>query len=810
MKVLKFGGTSVGSAESIRNVKKIVENQEVPVVVVVSALGGLTDKLIAMTKMAQTADAAFQTEFQTVTDRHTALIREVVPSDKLQNVTEDVLSMLAELNSVYVGIAAGNELTLAVKDSIVSYGERISSLIITHVIEDAVYAHTPDFIKTTTRFEKHTPDLDISNALIHNHFPVVRGITVCPGFISADKETGTITNLGRGGSDYTASILAAALHAEVLEIWTDVDGFMTADPRVIRKAYVIDKLSYVEAMELSNFGAKVIYPPTIFPVYHKNIPIRIKNTFNPDAPGTFISREKEQGKHYVKGISSINDTAIVTMQGMGMVGVTGVSKRLFGALADVGISVFLISQASSENTISFGVSNQDADLAVEVVTREFAHELKVGEINAVKAEKDLATIAVVGDQMKRIPGISGKLFGALGRSGINVVAIAQGASETNISFVTDSKLLRKALNVIHEAFFLSEYQEMNLFIIGTGTVGGGLLDQIRQQQPELKAQNNLKMKVVGIADEKNVHFNRDGIDLSDFRTIVKSDGVPASPATILKGILEMNIYNSVFVDCTASYEISTLYKELLQNNISVVAANKIAASSEYSNYAELKEIARRKGIKFLFETNVGAGLPIINTMNNLVNSGDKILKLEAVLSGTLNFIFNSLSEDISFSKAIRMAVEARYAEPDPRIDLSGMDVVRKLVILSREAGYRLEQADVKKNLFVPEHYFEGTLDDFWNSIHELDGHFEQIRRRLAQEGKRYRFVATMEGNEFSVGLQEVDIHHPFYELDGSNNIIMIKTERYYDYPMIIKGYGAGASVTAAGVFADIISIANIR
>jgi len=810
MKVLKFGGTSVGTAESILNVKKIVEDQDVPVVVVVSALGGLTDKLIAMTKMAHTADEALPAEFQTVIDRHLSLIREVVPTDKVQKVTDDVLSMLTELHLVYQGISSGNELSLTVKDLIVSFGERISSYIIAHVIKGSGYAHTPDFIKTTTRFDKHIPDLEVSNILIRTHFPLVKGITVCPGFISTDRDTGAITNLGRGGSDYTASILAAALQAEVLEIWTDVDGFMTADPRVIRKAYVIDKLSYVEAMELSNFGAKVIYPPTIFPVYHQNIPIRIKNTFNPDAPGTFISREKDKGKHYVKGISSINDTAIVTMQGMGMVGVTGVSKRLFGALADVGISVFLISQASSENTISFGVSNQDADLAVEVVAREFAHELKVGEINAVKAEKDLATIAVVGDQMKRIPGISGKLFGALGRSGINVVAIAQGASETNISFVTDSKLLRKALNVIHEAFFLSEYQEMNLFIIGTGTVGGGLLEQIRQQQPELKAQNNLKMKVVGIADEKNVHFNRDGIDLSDYRSILKIDGVPASPVAILKGILEMNIYNSVFVDCTASYEIASLYKELMQNNISVVAANKIAASSDYANYAELKEIARRKGIKFLFETNVGAGLPIINTMNNLVNSGDKILKLEAVLSGTLNFIFNSLSEEISFSKAIRMAVEARYAEPDPRIDLSGMDVVRKLVILSRESGYKLEQSDVKKNLFVPERYFAGTLDDFWNSISVMDDYFEQIRRRLSQEGKRYRFVATMEGNEFSVGLQEVDIHHPFYELDGSNNIIMIKTERYYDYPMIIKGYGAGASVTAAGVFADIISIANIR
>ncbi len=810
MKVLKFGGTSVGSAESILSVKKIVESQDAPVIVVVSALSGLTDKLIHVTQMAANGNTAFETEFDAIYVRHTEVIEAVVPADKRESVLSAADVLLQELRVVYNNLYLKRELTLEVKDLIVSFGERLSSLIVSNVIDGAVYAHTPDFIKTTSRFDKHTPDLDLTNSLIKKHFASLPKVTVCPGFISTDVYSGAITNLGRGGSDYTAAILAAALDAKVLEIWTDVDGFMTADPRVIRKAYVIEKLSFVEAMEMSNFGAKVIYPPTIFPVYHKNIPIKIKNTFNPDAPGTFISKEKDDRKTVVKGISSINDTAIVTMQGMGMVGVNGVSKRLFGALADVGISVFLISQASSENTISVGVSNQDADMAVQVITKEFAQELKTGEINAVKSEKDLATIAVVGDQMKRIPGISGKLFGALGRSGINVIAIAQGASETNISFVTDSKSLRKALNVIHEAFFLSEYQELNLFLVGTGTVGGGLLDQIRQQQPELKAQNNLKIKVVGIADESKVFFDRDGISLTDYRNIVQSKGVPTSPQAILSGILEMNIYNSVFVDCTASYDIASLYKELLQHNISVVAANKIAASSDYKNYAELKEIARKKGIKFLFETNVGAGLPIINTMNNLVNSGDKILKLEAVLSGTLNFIFNTISKDVSFSKAIRLAVEARYAEPDPRIDLSGTDVIRKLVILSREAGYVLEQSDVRKNLFVPQKYFDGSLEDFWSSIAEMDDHFEEIRKRLEKEGKKYRFVATMEQGDFSVGLQEVDMFHPFYALEGSNNIIMIKTERYYEYPMIIKGYGAGASVTAAGVFADIMSIANIR
>ncbi len=810
MKVMKFGGTSVGSVNGILSVKEIVEKEKENVIVVVSALGGVTDKLLLISKLAKEGNPSYTKEAADLAIRHKEFINEVVTSDKRTDVQTKVDNLFNKLTAVLSTVMSTKELSLSANDEILSYGERISSIIICNVIEKANYVDTLECIKTTTEFDKHHVDLETSNNLIKSSFDTNSSVTVCPGFVATDTTSGIITNLGRGGSDYTAAIIAAVFDASILEIWTDVDGFMTADPRTISKAYVIEKLSYVEAIELCNYGAKIIYPPTIFPVYHKNIPIQLKNTFNPEASGTSITRSKDESARIIKGISSINDTALVTMQGLGMVGVIGVSKRLFSTLADNGISAFFISQASSENTISIGIKNGEADLAEKVISKEFAIELENGEINDVKAERNLATIAIVGDNMKRIPGISGKLFSTLGKSGINVIAIAQGASETNISFVTEEKSLRKALNIIHESFFLSEYHEINLFLTGTGTVGGGLLEQIQQQQPKLMAQNALKIKVVGIADEHKALFNREGIDLNNYQSLLESDGVPASIDLLREEIINMNIFNPVFVDCTASYQVATLYKDLLSNNISIVAANKVAASSDYASYAELKEIARKKGIKYLFETNVGAGLPIINTMNNLINSGDKILKMEAVLSGTLNYIFNTLSADIPLSKAIVMAKEAKYAEPDPRIDLSGTDVIRKLVILSREAGYKVEQDDVIKNLFVPDKYFDGSLDDFWNTINELDDEFETIRQRLESENKKYRFVAKMDEGECSVGLQEVDNNHPFYDLEGSNNIIMITTERYLEYPMIIKGYGAGASVTAAGVFADIISIANIR
>ena len=553
----------------------------------------------------------------------------------------------------------------------------------------------------------------------------------------------------------------------------------------------------------------MVYPPTIYPVCHKNIPILIKNTFNPEAPGTIIKQEVDSGSKAIKGISSINDTTLITVTGLGMVGVIGVNFRIFKALAQNGISVFMVSQASSENSTSIGVRNQDAALACEVLNEEFAKEIEMGEISPVVAEMNLATIAIVGENMKHTPGIAGKLFGTLGRNGISVIACAQGASETNISFVVEAKSLRKSLNVIHDSFFLSEYQVLNLFICGTGTVGGSLIEQIRCQQQKLMQERGLKLKVVGIADGHRALFTRAGIDLAAYREEMEEKGIPSSAAVLHDEIIGMNIFNSVFVDCTASAEVASLYKEFLMHNISVVAANKIAASSDYSIYSELKQIARRRGVKFLFETNVGAGLPIINTINDLINSGDKILKIEAVLSGTLNYIFNKISADVPFSQTIKMAQEERYSEPDPRIDLSGKDVIRKLVILAREAGYKLEQTDVEKHLFVPSDFFEGPLEEFWKKVPSLDADFEARRRKLESENKRWRFVAKLENGKGSVSLQEVDSKHPFYGLEGSNNIILLTTERYKEYPMMIQGYGAGASVTAAGVFADIMSIANI-
>jgi aspartokinase/homoserine dehydrogenase 1 len=813
MKVMKFGGTSVGSVENILNVKKIVEAIEEPVVVIVSALGGITDKLINTSVMAAKGDMAYEKELSEIISRHLDIIESVVEGDALRtDVQKQVMRLLDELSNIYKGIYLINDLSPKTSDAIVSYGERISSLIISNVIKDARLFDSRKFIKTVKQFNKHMVDFDLTNELIKETFTPLPKVSMVPGFISSSKENGEVTNLGRGGSDYTAAILATALDASILEIWTDVDGFMTADPRVISSAYVIDRLSFTEAMELCNFGAKVIYPPTIYPVYHKNIPILIRNTFNPEAPGTYISKERSNGeaKSIIKGISSINDTCLITVQGLGMVGIIGVNYRIFKTLAKNGISVFMVSQASSENNTTFAVRNADAGLSVAVLNEAFAIERAQGEIDEITAEKDLATVAIVGENMKRTPGIAGKLFGTLGRAGISVIACAQGASETNISFVIKHKYLRKALNSIHDSFFLSEYKVLNLFLVGIGTVGKKLLEQIRNQQATLMEQNSLKLRVVGIANSKKLLLTRQGLNLDTCIRELKEKGEDSSPQHLCDEILKMNIFNSVFIDCTASPEIAEIYSELLKNNISVVAANKMAASSSYNNYTNLKDTARQRDVKFLFETNVGAGLPIINTMNDLINSGDHILRLEAVLSGTLNFIFNTLSADIPFSQAIQMAKEANYAEPDPRIDLSGKDVIRKLVILAREAGYKIEQKDVKVNLFIPEKYFEGSLDDFWKNIKELDAEFESMRKRVEAEKKHIRLVAKMERGACEVGLQEVDRHHPFYELEGSNNIIMISTERYNDYPMIIKGYGAGEDVTAAGVFADIISIANIR
>lgn len=811
MKVLKFGGTSVGSVKSILSLKRIVEKEakRQPIIVVVSALGGITDKLISTGQLALQGDNTWKDEFSAMVDRHHKMIDTIITEPKSrEDLFNAVDSLFEQLKSIYYGVFLIHDLSEKTQDTIVSYGERLSSKIVATLIKGAKWFDSRDFIKTERKHGKHTLDSELTNKFVREIFVDLPRISLVPGFISRDKNTSETTNLGRGGSDYTAAIIAAALDAEMLEIWTDVDGFMTADPKVIKTAYTINELSYIEAMELCNFGAKVIYPPTIYPVCIKNIPIRVKNTFNSNSRGTIIKNRMANDRKPIKGISSIKGTTLITVTGLSMVGVIGVNRRIFTALAERGISVFMVSQASSENSTSIGVRDIDAQQAVDVLNREFAKEIEMGAMFPMHAESNLATIAIVGENMKHTPGIAGKLFGVLGRSGISVIACAQGASETNISFVVDNMSLRKSLNVIHDSFFLSEYKVLNLFICGVGTVGGKLLEQIRSQYEELKEHSRLKLNVVGIATSRNAVFNRDGISLDTYFDALKHSE-PSNVTSLRDNVVGMNIFNSVFVDCTASKEIASLYQTLVENNISVVAANKIAASSQYSDYIKLKQTALARGVKFRYETNVGAGLPIIGTINDLRNSGDKILKIEAVLSGTLNFIFNEIAADVPFSETVKRAKEQGYSEPDPRIDLSGTDVIRKLVILAREAGYKVEQEDVEKHLFVPDDFFRGTVEDFWKKLPILDEEFEKKRKLLEEQKKHWRFVATMDHGKTNVALQTVDSTHPFYNLEGSNNIVLLTTERYKEYPMQIQGYGAGASVTAAGVFANIMSIANI-
>ena len=811
MKVLKFGGTSVGSVESILSLKAIVEKeaQKQPIIVVVSALGGITDKLIATSLLAQKGDETWKDEFQAMVERHHKMIDTIITDPrKREQLFNIVDSLFEQLRSIYFGVYLIHDLSKKTQDAIVSYGERLSSNIVATLVQGAKWYDSREFIKTVRKNHKNTLDSELTNRLVRRTFSDLQRISLVPGFISKDRDTDEITNLGRGGSDYTAAIIAAALDAEILEIWTDVDGFMTADPRVIKTAYTIKELSYIEAMELCNFGAKVVYPPTIYPVCVKNIPIRVKNTFNPDGEGSIIKQKVANNDKPIKGISSINGTTLITVTGLSMVGVIGVNRRIFTALADNGISVFMVSQASSEYSTSIGVRDQDAKEAVEVLNGEFAKEIETGAMYPMHAENGLATIAIVGENMKNTPGIAGKLFGTLGRAGISMIACAQGAPQTNISFVVKSEHLRKALNAIHDSFFLSEYKVLNLFVCGVGTVGGQLLEQIHNQYEELKRTKRLKLNVVGIATSKKALFNSDGIDLANYRQLL-ADAPESNEKKLRDAIIEMNCFNSVFVDCTASKEVAEIYQPLLEHNISVIAANKIAASSSYEKYARLKETALARGVFFRYETNVGAGLPIIGTINDLRNSGDVILKIEAVLSGTLNFIFNEISADVTLSEAVRRAKEQGYSEPDPRIDLSGKDVIRKLVILAREAGYKVEKTDVEAHLFIPDEFFEGSIDEFWKNLPKLDADFEARRKQLDAEGKRWRFVATFDHGKLSVALKEVDRTHPFYNLQGSNNIVALTTERYREYPMLIQGYGAGASVTAAGVFANIMSIANI-
>ena len=793
--------------DSILSVKRIVEAQQEPVIVVVSALGGITDQLIRTGKMAVEGDPLYQKSFWEIAQRHEDMINAVIEDGKVRRALLAIVhDLLEELRSIYQGVYLIHDLSPKTLAAIVSYGERISSRIVAALVKDAEWYDSRSFIKTEVKGGKNCLATELTNRLVKDNWQSIPKVSLVGGFISSDAESGEVTNLGRGGSDYTASIIAAVLDATVLEIWTDVDGFMTADPRVISTAYVIPELSYVEAMELCNFGAKVVYPPTIYPVCVKHIPILIKNTFNPEAPGSIIKDEVKTDSRIIKGISSIKGTSLITVAGLSMVGVIGVNRRIFTCLADNGISVFLVSQASSENSTSIGVRDEDAEEACRVLNAEFAKEIEDGAMYPMRAEQGLATVAIVGENMKHTPGIAGKLFNALGRSGISVIACAQGASETNISFVISATHLRKALNVIHDSFFLSEYQVLNLFICGVGTVGGSLIEQIRHQQEKLMRELRLKLNVVGIASGHNAMFDRRGISLDNYREQLR-DAAPSDIQRLHDEVIGMNIFNSVFVDCTASPDVAGLYRVFLDHNINVVAANKIAASGNYADYRELKKTAQLRGVKFLFETNVGAGLPIIRTINDLCNSGDRILRIEAVLSGTLNFIFNTISADVPFSRTVAMAQEEGYSEPDPRIDLSGKDVIRKLVILAREAGYEVSQEDVEVHPLLPQKLFEGTLEEFWKNLPSLDAEFEKRRQKLEQEHKAWRYVAKYADGHACVSLEEFSKDHSFYVLEGSNNIVMLTTERYHKYPMLIQGYGAGASVTAAGVFADIMSLA---
>ena len=809
MKVLKFGGTSVGSPERIRGVKKIIESQDSPCVVVVSAFQGITDELKQISELASGRNDEFKTLLEKVIQRHTEYARHLIARDKRPSVMDAICKIFAELQQTLNGIYLLRELSKHSLDQVMSNGEMLSSLIISNLIDNCLLLDSRNFIKTDSNFGYANVDFAWTDALIKKQIKNPGRHVVVPGFVASNDKDET-TTLGRGGSDYSAAIIAAALDSEILEIWTDVDGFMTADPKKVEKAYAIENLTYSEAIELSHFGAKVIYTPTLRPVYKKNIPIKVLNTFNPASKGTIISNKSSNDNiSPIKGISSIDHIDLITLQGTGMVGVTGVSMRLFGALARQNISIVLITQASSEYSITFAVSPADTGVAGAAMHEEFKNEIEFNKELKVHIEKNLSIIAIVGERMKNTPGISATLFKALGRNGINVIATAQGSSELNISVVIKNDSLKKALNVIHDGFFLSRIKEMYLFIAGTGLVGSSLLKQLQNQQAKLLSDHSLKVNLMGVANSRRMYVDKKGISLEHYRDELKNYGEKCDISGFIQQMTRMNLRNAVFIDCTAEASVAARYSEILSKYVSIVAANKIACSSEYKYYQKLRTIAIERGVRFMYETTVGAGLPIIKTINDLVLSGDKILKIEAVLSGTMNFIFNELSPETPLSSAIRKAREKGYSEPDPRVDLSGTDVVRKILILAREAGYPIEKKDVQVTKFLPDDCFEGDISAFFEKVRKYDAEFEEKRKELAKQNKKWRFFATLDQGKARVELMTIGSEHPSFNLEGSNNIILFTTNRYNELPMVIKGYGAGAEVTAAGVFADLMRVVNV-
>lgn len=794
------------TAQSMRQVRSVIESAGDPVVVVVSALAGVTDLLTAAAIDASSG-RDFKNIQQTIEKKHYDVTGSLF--DDPSRVNAKLGGLLADLSDLLHGVALLKELSPRSMDAIVAHGELLSSAIIHLFIADSLWFDSRSLIVTNREGSRNIVDSELTGRLLSEAGSKLGSINIFPGFIASDR-SGVTTTLGRGGSDYTAALLAAAFGASELEIYTDVDGFMTADPKVISRAYTINHLTYSEAMELSHFGAKVIYPPTIMPVCQKGIPIRIKNTFRPHQPGTLIDAVPNGSpESHIKGISSIQDVSLLTIQGPGMVGVTGISQRLFGALAHNFINVVLISQASSENSISFVVRATEAAAARQAVETEFASELMAGHILPVCQENNMAVVAIVGERMKQTTGVAGKMFHALGTNGVNVYAIAQGASELNISIVIKNEFLKKSLNSLHDAFFLSRHKVLHLFLAGVGTVGSKLVEKLCRQAARLKASDRLVIRIAGVSNSRSMVFDPQGMN-PDLVGELLAKGEPATPEQFCERIKQLNLANSVFVDCTASEKVASVYHELLKSNVNVVTANKIAGSSSYGVYKLLKDTAREKGVKFLFETNVGAALPIISPINDLLKSGDRIIRLEAVLSGTLNFIVNGISPTARLSEVIAAARAHGYSEPDPRIDLSGLDVARKILILARESGNAIDFEDIEKEPFIPDSFFvDESVDSFMERVKQLDDEFEQRRASLEAEGKKMRFVAVLENGKASVGMKFIDQNHPFFHLEGSNNVVLIWSDNYNEHPMQIKGYGAGADVTAAGVFADIIKVANL-
>ena len=815
MIVLKFGGTSVANAQNIQKVITIVNQKakENKLAVVVSALSGVTDMLINASKKAATKDEIYKTNIDEIKQKHFDAISDLVETANQNQLLIKINSQINQLQTLLDGCFLLGELSPRTADAIAGFGELLSSQIIATALQQTIpnsnFKDSRELIKTNSNFGKATVDFEVTNKLIADYFTSNKSqVVLLPGFI-ASSEDGNTTTLGRGGSDYTAAIIANGVKSESLEIWTDVNGMFTANPKIVKQAQPIESISYQEAMELSHFGAKVLYPPTIQPVLKANIPIWIKNTFEPEAYGTLISNNPDANANPIKGISHIDKIALLTLEGSGMIGVAGSSKRLFEVLSQNSINVVFITQASSEHSICIGIQNQDAESAKVAIDKTFELEIAQNKIDPTIVEKDLCIVALVGENMKNHQGLSGKMFSTLGKNNVNIRAIAQGASERNISVVINEKDVKKALNTLHERFFEDNTKQLNLFVMGVGNVGEKFIDQINQQKKFLKENLKINVRVIAMSNSRKMIFDEEGMNLKDWKSLLEN-GETANVNEFISKTKELNLRNSIFVDITANGDIASIYDQFLKQNIAVVTCNKIACSSQYDNYKYLKSLSRKYNAPFLFETNVGAGLPIIDTLKHLIASGDKVNRINAVLSGSLNFIFNNFSDSYNFHDVVKEAGVQGFTEPDPKIDLSGVDVARKILILIRESGYEMEMEHIENNSFLPNECMETTSnDDFFKSLTKHSSHFENLLAEAKSKECRLKFVASFDNGKASVGLQFIPKESPFYNLEGKDNIVEFYTDRYVDQPLIIKGAGAGAAVTASGIFADVIRIGNV-